>query len=261
MKRSVLLLILSFLTGSLLMAQGYERRDLGSFDKLAVGQSIEVDLRKGGSPGVSLEVSGISVDKVLTRVSDGTLKIYLEKGSYKNATVKATVTFRSLESIKVSSSAKVNCSETIYSDQLTIKTSSSGKAFVQAFVGDKLTVNASSSGKAQVNSFKGDTFMSKVSSSGKVMLSGGSSSGFVGAASSSGKIEADGFRCQDATIQASSGGKVAVHVSSQLTASASSGGKIAFSGKPSLTKSVSSGGKVYGLAGETIQSAPAREAQ
>ncbi|MEO0582594.1 MAG: head GIN domain-containing protein [Bacteroidota bacterium] len=261
MKRSVLLLILSLLTGSLLMAQGYERRSLQSFDKLAVGQSIEVDLRKGGSPGVSLEVSGISVDKVLTRVSDGTLKIYLEKGSYKNVTVKATVTYRSLESIKVSSSAQVNCSETIYSDQLTIKASSSGKAFINGFVGDKLTANASSSGKAQINSFKGDTFMSKVSSSGKVMITGGTSNGFVGAASSSGKISAENFRCEDATIQASSGGKVAIHVSSQLTASASSGGKIAFSGRPSLTKNTSSGGKVYGLSGETSQSTPSREAQ
>lgn len=262
--KTVSLSIILFLCTLLCIAQNQDQRDLGSFSAVKVSQSIEVELIPGNRESITLELSNIDPEDVLTEVSRNQLVIKLASGNYRNVNVKAKLYYRSLDHIEVSSSAKVYTQENIKtkndfsakassSGNLKLKdvsaksaevaVSSSGKIDMAELKADHLKADASSSGKmslaADINSFD-----AKVSSSGKISISGSSPEQRI-SASSSGKIDAYDLEGDDISADVSSSGKASIHAKNSLNASASSGGKISYKGSPDKEKvTAKSGGKV-----------------
>ncbi len=77
------------------------------FSEVTAQEGIDVFLTKGSSESARIEADGISVDKVLTDVSGGTLKIHLEGDNHRNVDVKVYVTFVDLSALKASSAASI----------------------------------------------------------------------------------------------------------------------------------------------------------
>jgi len=237
MKR-IALTLLATLTLFFGMAQS--TRNLSSFSEVTAQEGIDVFLTKGSSESARIEADGISMDKVLTDVSGGTLKIHLEGDNHRNVDVKVYVTFVDLSALKASSAASIRVEGMVQAKgDFEISCSSAGDIKV-AVKADQVEVDASSSGDVDLEVYADDIDI-EVSSAGEVNISG-EVRNLDGSASSSGDIDGYDLVCQDADLRASSGASIKVTVNGELTARASSGASIRYQGSPKNTNSDSSSG-------------------
>jgi len=202
------------------MAQNREERSVGSFEKISVGQAIEVELIKGNSEKVLVDAQGIDSEDVVTEVSGSTLRIRLRGDRHRNVDVKVTVTFKSLRGISVSSAANLYSRSVIDADEFYVDVSSAGSAEIEV----------------NVNSLE-----IEVSSSGNTEISGKSKEAEI-RASSAGSVRAYELEIEDAYIRASSAGSIKITVTKKIDASASSGGSIRYRGNPDKEYTNSSSG-------------------
>jgi len=217
-----------FVLGLLLFVVGYtqekDERDIGAFDRIKVSQAIEVELRKGNDEKVSITASGIDIDRVVTEVRGGTLRIYLDGHRFpRRMDVKVLVTFTEIIGIYVSSAAEVYSQSVIKTDNLDIDVNSAGSIELE-LEANSVEIEASSAGSVEL--------------AGKVIeLEVG--------VSSAGSIRAYDLEAEEAYIRVSSGGSVKVTVTKKIDARASSGGSVRYRGNPNKEyTSSSSGGSV-----------------
>ena len=204
-------------------AQNTGTRSLGSFNRISVGESVTVILVKGSSEKAEIEVSGADLDDVETRVSNGRLTVGMASGSYKRVKVRATITYKSLERVSVSSSATIKSDETITAKELQLSASSSGYM--------SLTLDV-------------DDLRANVGSSATVKLSGSADEVEV-RVDTSGDLRAYDLVTRDANVTANSSGRAEVNVTKTLDASANSSGKVVYKGSPdNVSVSANSAGRV-----------------
>lgn len=203
-------LILLLLVNSIAFSQHVEERALPPFKALKAGEAIEVYLKKGDDEQVRIETEGVDIEKVITDVSGQTLKIYMERGNYKNRKVKAYVTFKSLEEINCNSAADIQ-----------------GESIIE---GDHLRINVNSAANVRLE-VKVNGLDIKVTSSGELNISGSAKRTNVDI-SSAGDLNAYNLISEHTTINVSSGGVAKVTASKELNAKANSGGNIRYKGNP-----------------------------
>ncbi len=219
--KTLLTLVLVSLFSLVAMAQNKETRNVGSFDEISVGQSIDLYLIPGSKEEVVVEVDGTDLEDVITEVTGGELRIKMARGNYRNVDVKVTVTFKDLRSLDVSSSADVYSKGVIKADEFDLEVSSSGAASLELDV-DQLEVECNSSGKAELK---------------------GSAKNMDVEVNSSGKLYAFDLQGGNVEIEANSSGKAEITLSGTLEAEANSSGKVYYKGSPTnvMIESNSSG--------------------
>lgn len=213
-------LILSILAGARLQAQEVEDRKLGEFSEVRVGQAIDVYLSKGSEERARVEVRGIPLDHVLTEVSSGRLKIYLDHGRHSNHTVKVYVTYKEIDKISASSASGVFSTGTIKGDQLDINVSSAADVELSLDV-NEVSVSVSSSGDVELK---------------------GMAKRITVEASSAGGVDAFDLESDIARVRASSAGSAKVNANREIDARASSGASIRYRGNPERSQTDSSSG-------------------
>lgn len=218
MKKLVVIFLL--FVSCMVMAQETVTRKVGSFKGIKVSEGIDVYLKKGDKESIRLEVSGIDPERVITEVSGDYLKIHLEDGNYKNKTVKAYVTYVSLERLSASSAASIFAEGVIKARLLYLNASSAGSIDIQIEV-DELDAGASSAGEIAL---KGTAARASLD------------------ASSAGEVAAYDLSAGKVDARASSGGSIKVTANESLEAHASSGGDVRYRGNPSKSNTNSSSG-------------------
>jgi len=226
MKKLYIFLVATLLSVSLVLSQNRETREISSFDEIEVSEAISVEIKKGNSPQVIVEIRGSAdLDDVITEVRGSTLEIEMKDrmGGYRNVDVYVYVTYTELSEIEVNSAANLYSEGVIAAKSLEIKVSSAGDAKVEVEV-DELEVNVSSAGDLEV--------------------SGSADRQFV-RVSSSGDYDAYDLKSRTAEVDASSSGDAKIYVNETLEADASSAGSVYYQGNPEkVIADSSSGGKV-----------------
>lgn len=203
------------------MAQDRDERSLNSFTKLRVGEGIKVTLKKGTSEKAVVEVRNIDLDDVVTEVRSGSLNIYLSGNRhYRNIDVNIEVTYKSLNSINVSSAAYVRTTGSIEGDYLYVNASSAGGAILEVNV-KEIEMEASSAGTVDIE---------------------GKSTSVEVNVSSAGSINAYDLEASEVLARASSAGSAKVYATKMIDARASSGGSIRYRGNPDKEYTNSSSG-------------------
>jgi hypothetical protein len=200
----------------------------GSFTGISVSSGIELFLTQGDSESIAVSASSPKyMDRFVTEVVDGTLKIYFDnkngwsKGEKRS--LKAYVSFKTLEKLSGSAGAVVKMKSPVNTGNLIMKFSSGS-----VFSGD---VNATA---LEVDQSSG----SQVTISGKA--------GKLQVETSSGAT----FKGYQMTVdfcdaKASSGATVNITINKELTAKANSGGDIRYKGEALIRDvNISSGGTV-----------------
>jgi hypothetical protein len=204
-------------------SQDKETRTLSHFNGVSVSSAIEVILKKGNEEKAELVVSGTDIKNVLTDVSGSELKIGMRSGNYHHVDATVYLTYKELESIDISSAAKLHCDEAIQADAMEINVSSAGKGDVNLNV-NKLNVDISSAGNLTVKGRAGKQDI-EVSSAG----------GYNG----------EDLQSEEAEVKVSSAGNARINVNKSLDAEANSGGSIKYKGNPDKEyTSENSGGNV-----------------
>jgi hypothetical protein len=199
------------------------KRNTGAFSGVSVSGGFEVEIKNGDKEEVTVEADDNLMDHIQTRVTDGTLRINLDKINVNNAHLKVYITAPVMDNVTASAAANIKT--------LHILTSPHSMTF-EASSGGNIT--------AEVNAPK---IFATSSSGGEVELSGHTRD-FNASTSSGSSITASQLLTENTVIEASSGATAKVHASVNLTAEASSGASIGYRGAANVKKTVSSGADV-----------------
>ena len=223
MKRKFVIFVLSLLLFAVGYAQEKDERDVGSFERIKVGQGIEVELVEGKDEKITITTSNIDIDRVVTEVRGDILRIFLDGNRFRNIEVKITVVYKELRGIIVQSTAQVYSRSLIKASDFSIDVSSAGNAELEI----------------EANSIQID-----VASAGSVNLSGLADEIEI-EVNSSGSIRAYELEVEEAYIRANSAGSVRITVTKKIDARANSAGSIRYRGNPDKEyTSSNSGGSV-----------------
>lgn len=193
-------------------AQNREVRTAGTFDEISVTGKILVELIPGSGEEVEVKVSDVELEKVITEVSDGKLKIRMKPGIYSDATVTVAVTYRVLRELRATAGGEY------YSRQV--------------ITGDKLTIAASAGGIAELET-EVNAIELKAGEGSRLTISGVAPSQRA-SVTSGGVLDTEGLDSETVSVRVSTGGKADVYVSQNLEANVSTGGKLAYSGNPTV---------------------------
>lgn len=201
-----------------------EKRTVADFSGISVSSSIDVEVKIGAVASVEVEADDNIIGHIVTKVSNGILKIGLEDlHSISNAQLKVYITTPVLRTVKASSSSSVKVLDVIKDD-------------------GKLSFDASSSADIEAEVDAPEVY-AEASSSASVTLSGRTKN-YKANVSSSGDIKSMELLSENTDISANSSGSAEVYASVTLTANASSSGSIDYKGAASVKQTVNSSGSV-----------------
>ncbi len=188
-----------------LQAQTTVTRSLSSFDKVGIsGGYDKVILKEGNSESVTIEVSGIDPDNIITEVRGSTLEVKTKKGKWSNFKAKITITYKSLRAVANSGSSDIVAENTIKADEFELASSGSGD-FIGAF--DVRDLDIAISGSSDMT-LKGRADEQEIAISG------------------SGDVNAAELKGKSAEVAISGSGDVKLSVSGQVKTAVSGSGNV-----------------------------------
>ena len=204
-----------------------ETREVRDFNAIKVSTGIDLYLKMGDTEAVKIVADDDIIDRLVTEVKDGTLRIYMKRGDWfdwgGNKTRKAYVTVKEIVAIDASSGSDVKTENTLEGESLKINASSGSDVNMDLYF-KNVSLNTSSGSDARL--------------SGKVKT-------FEAEASSGSDIKAQELESKICKVRVSSGSDATVSVSDELYAKASSGGDVRYYGNPTIKDiEESSGGDV-----------------
>ena len=99
-----------------------EQRPLNeSYNAIEISRGIDVFLTQSNTPSITVQADENIQELIITKVENGTLKIYIDKSSHHVASKKVMVNFDSVESISASSGSYVISTNTLKIPNIEIK--------------------------------------------------------------------------------------------------------------------------------------------
>lgn len=207
-----------------------QTRQISGFHGISVSSGIDLYLSQKNTEEVVVEANSDDLDKIITKVEAGILKIYVKEKSWLNMNWdknprKVYVSFKTLDKLDASAGSDVNADGVLKLDNLDLDASSGSDV--------RLELEANE--------------LSAESSSGSDITLKGNANVMQTSASSGSDINASELQAKKCTASVSSGADIRIYVIDELDANASSGGDITYYGNPK-TKDIneSSGGDVSG---------------
>lgn len=207
-----ILILLAFLMGISANAQQIETRKLDRFSKVESGGSWDVFVTLGNTYEVKIEAQNVDLDKVVTEVNDGRLKLKLERGNYQNMKLRFFVTMPEIEALGSSGSGSITVMDDVKSDNLGLGVSGSGLIKLQNVFANSISVG--------------------IGGSGDVVIEGGKVEKLDIGQSGSGDFEGMELIAQDVTIGKSGSGKTYITAIQHLKVGASGSGNVYYKGDP-----------------------------
>ncbi|CAN5824362.1 hypothetical protein BH24BAC1_BH24BAC1_25330 [soil metagenome] len=245
MKKAALFTSLFLIFSLAALAQNREERQVAPFTKINLSGPMDVVLEKGSAEAVRIETQNLDPQKVLTEVQNGTLKVYLEKGSekgMKNIRTKVFVTYRNLHAIDRSGSGNLTVLSDLSAPQFSFKSSGSRNLTCKGSIkADQINFSASGSGNQEMAGFQTDLLNLSQSGSGNLKVSSGRARTINLEASGSGNIDGFGLNSEVCRVKQSGSGNLTISTSETLEVSMHGSGNILYKGSPNVRKLSSSG--------------------
>lgn len=206
-------------------------RHLSGFNGINVAGSFDVFITQGATESVKVEAPSNVIDKILTEVNGGILKIYSKHDNFNwgnwwgnHKKIAIYVTTKDLNAISLTGSGDVSFREGFTTNILRLRISGSGDM----------------SGKLQVK-----TLESSISGSGDMKLSGRAESSTVSLVGS-GDYMARNLETSSTAIRLTGSGDAYINASDKVDAAVHGSGDIHCSGKPkNVSQSKSGSGDIY----------------
>ncbi len=232
-------------------------RNVGSFNKIKISSAISLYLSQGNTQAVAVSSEDPNVTaKIITEVSNGTLKIYVENGfwnkwNWGNKHLRAYVTFTQLEMLDASGASSVELTDPINVGdfKLVLSGASSMKGDIKGGNFD-FDVNGASTGKINVkatslklsasgaSTFKGDVTADKMSydvNGASTTDVDGTTSELIVSASGASNFRGQDLQAESCKIEATGASSANINVSKTIDATASGASSIHYSGGASLS--------------------------
>ena len=229
-KTTLILFVFSFFIGMSFTALGQsETRNLGNFDEVKVATGVNLTLVSGNVNKAEIEVDGIDLDEVITKIDGDRLTIKVDSksnwgfGKKSRRKVNVRLTYKNLEAVAASSGSRVVSDDVLANDELDFD-ASSGSSIQLEIRGNEVNADASS---------------------GASITLSGSTESFDVEVSSGSSVKASDLESNTVKARGSSGASVKVWAKESLKAKVSSGASVRYKGNPSnVDRDKSSGGSV-----------------
>jgi hypothetical protein len=225
-----------------------ETRNVGEFSGIQVSNGINVVFKQESPTSVKVIADADKLQYVVTKVENGTLRIFIDSKGVKNLKFKnlsVNVSAPEIKTLQMSSAATFNVVNAIRENELMIDASSGSSIKGKFNISNRFLV-AVSSGATMDADIDSKEFSYKGTSGSSVNFEGQADTGMFDV-SSGAVCKAKNFKTETVYVQSTSGGDVSVSVSKELRAKASSGGSIRYKGNPgTITSDISkiSGGSL-----------------
>ncbi|WP_420150664.1 head GIN domain-containing protein [Spirosoma sp.] len=201
-------------------------RSVSGFTGLSVSSGIDVYLTQGNSEKLTFDVKGVDEDRVISKVENGTLKLYIERKGFnglsfgRNTYVKAYLTFKQLTSLQASGGADVFGQGTLSFNDLNVD-ASGGSDVKLTLKANKLDVEASGGADAIL---QGSARILNARGSGGADLDARKLTAEVCRANSSGGSDVYVNASQELDMHASGGSDIYYYGSAKVLSKSKSGG-------------------------------------
>lgn len=216
--------LLLFLLGFSANAQGTETRTPGTFTSIESGGSWNVYVSIGDRDEVTIESRNIPLNKIITEVKDGKLKLKLEKGNYRNVDLDFYVTVRELTGLGSSGSGSITVEDDVDTKKMNLGVSGSGLIKMRQLFAESVNVG--------------------ISGSGDVEIAGGETKKLSIGQSGSGDFRGSDLNAEQINVGKSGSGKSYVGECKSLKVGASGSGNVYYKGNPELNVGVSGSARV-----------------
>lgn len=235
-KRIPIYLVFTVLAIFPIHAKQTDFRDLPSFSAVHSSGSVDVILEKGDSEKARVEAENIDVKKIITRVENGTLKIYLNDNRMFGTAGRKTVyvSYRNIRSIQSSGSGDIRCNSSIHANNIQISSTGSGDLKLKALMAEnEIEVTSRGSGDVHLHEVKSAKFAGHLSGSGDMRIDEGSGAELSFSVSGSGDISAGNFRGEKVQARTSGSGDIKTYASKAIQVKISGSGDVVYYGNPS----------------------------
>lgn len=190
-----------------------QQRTVGSFDRIEVTGSMDVELSQGTAPSVRVETDANLQEYIETDIDGSTLRIHSRDGVnlHERSGLKVYVSVANLHAVEVTGSGNITSAGRISSNRFDLSVTGSGNAHLDL---DMPEVNV------------------EVTGSGTVSLSGATRR-FTSETHGSGSIEAFGLLAEETKVDVSGSGDAQVFASKKLEVEVSGSGDVSYKGTAS----------------------------
>ncbi|MEM7548954.1 MAG: head GIN domain-containing protein [Bacteroidota bacterium] len=224
MNKLLLILIIACTVSTYSLSAQKETRDVGDFDEVSLGLSVDVILKQGDKNELVLEGDSDDLERIETRVSGGELRIRNKDKSWGWSNnsfrgVKIYITIKDVRALSVSGSGSMTTDGKITGRDIDLKVSGSGDLEAE---------------------FEVEELYTKISGSGDIYLKGKADYMDAGI-SGSGGFSANDFEVEDCDIRITGSGSARIHVNKELKARITGSGKVLYKGDPERVDANSTG--------------------
>ena len=206
-----------------------QSRTVNGFNSIEVDYPADVTIKQGGKESLIIEAEDNLLPGLITKVSDGTLKISykVESGNPVTPTkpINITITAKDLKSVNLTSAGKMTI-DGFETKALDVSLNGAGALTMNEITATDLTINLSGAGDLKAN---GTTDSLELSISGV------------------GSFDGSDLHSQTASVSLSGAGGATVWVDEKLDATVSGAGSIHYYGMPTVTKEIAGVGSVTSL--------------
>lgn len=250
-----------------------QERTVGAFDAIEMHGIGKLVVRQSGDHSVAVLGSSAVVERVITRVANGTLVIRLRPrirflcfgAIRRDAAPEIHVTAPEVERIGLHGACAL-VAETLAAAAMEIATSGASHAAIEGIEAERFRLRTSGAAKIDVARIEAERAILGLSGSGRLRvgqvigesvdlaLSGtavaeaaGQSERVRVVVSGAGKVHADGLRSREASVKVSGSGKVSVWASEALDVHVSGAGKVRYGGNPRVSQKISGSAAVEAI--------------
>ncbi|MDR0694728.1 MAG: DUF2807 domain-containing protein [Prevotellaceae bacterium] len=249
MKKIILLLILS---GMALAAAGQltETREVSHFTGISASSVFDITVTKGATESLVITADEDVMPYVRSEVSDGVLKLYIDRDVRNVKILKAAVTIKELDMVRLSGACRLASEEvftpakfsgdlsgasslqlTVKTGQLSLDASGACRATLDATVENTVVFDFSGATKIQGN-LTVDNLTVDMSGASRLELTG-TANGASFDISGTTRIQAENFLLKDASVKSSGASRVDLHVTKSLRVHSSGASAVRYKGSPS----------------------------
>jgi hypothetical protein len=204
-----------------------QARQVGHFDGLAMSLPGRVEVRSGGSEGLTIEADDNLLPLIETVVEDGTLKIRnKDKVNIQPRNLTIVVQARALDRLALAGSGSIDADR------------------VQ---GARIRLDVGGSGTIRVGKAEGEAIGVNLGGNGDLKVDEGSARSLSASIAGSGKVEMARVRADKASVTVAGSGDATLWVRDSLSLTVAGSGDVNYYGDPQVSKSVLGSGNARRL--------------
>jgi hypothetical protein len=127
-----------------------EERDVSGFDRISYSLSGDLEITQGNKEELIIIGDSEDIDKIITEVKDGKLKIYKKNNSSRIGDVKVKVTVKDLSALSVAGSGNVEFKSDLKTEEFEMDLSGSGNISIPNITTEEIELNLAGSGNIRM---------------------------------------------------------------------------------------------------------------